>query len=551
MADTRRRRVFDDNPAVRVADVNALTIDEDLEESPKRPRAVNGERPSLSKLEELSLAVSCRPFWRAVEYVEQVVSHHPVVGRPRQHTIADAILFWFAAAITGGLRRADDELGDPVSWRRLAGVVAQQGRTNPAHQLSPTPITRFQYSRFFRRFLGKTDVDTLRSISRDHGVDTALAIGAFATSKGSRSRPDSSRCIAGDGTVLNTMFNPRKQRVDRATGEITYSRHDPDGRHIHQHKTKSHSGNDDKECVFCSENRDSERYRKSPDGLLSYESVFALVRIPHRRGRVILDVCLRQDGESDASAFTNMVLNLKHEYPELARGLQAAVYDMALHGEDSDRLQDAGVLVIVKVPLDPGRKIKARVMEKHSFKLVDGTVTTARIHVVDGTPCLKVYDGDAEEWYLKLCRFNTQINHQEAHEVIYTQWRVPDHPLADNMGNASVRIRHNSSESERQNGKRRAVYLRAIPESDPYFDRLFGGREDTESNNSQFKASLRNGRARSVGKILNELNQIAYQMTENNKAMYAHYKRTGDADTFSKRYSYKPPSRARPLLKAA
>ena len=47
--------------------------------------------------------------------------------------------------------------------------------------------------------------------------------------------------------------------------------------------------------------------------------------------------------------------------------------------------------------------------------------------------------------------------------------------------------------------RRRPRALRIVSEADPDFDSLYGLREDSESNNSQYKQTLHHGRARTVG----------------------------------------------------
>ena len=549
MADTRRRRVFADSDAVRVADLDALIIDEASDEPLTTPlRVVNGERQSVSQIEQLLRHTSTPWFREIVAYLEEVASTASSIGRPRQHTVADWVVFWLAAEIHGGVRRAHDELGDPVTWGRIHEEVAEQQPRSPEQRISAHPISRFQYSRFLDRYLGPDQLAVMGSISTANAVKTAVEVGLFDNAKGSRTRPDPGNCLTGDGTIINTMFNPPKRRADTETGEITHSRHDPDGRHHYDNKT--HTSDGDAECDMCSRAPNKNRRKPSLDRRGSYEAVSAVVQSGERQGRVILDMRLTQDGETEASVFTDMVLDLRKS-PEVEAGLQAVAYDMALHSVDTDRLLDEGIIVVNKLPLVKGKKIKRRAVRNQTLKLPDGTTTNTSVHFVNGTPCLKRFDADTEEWYLKLDRISTQINQQKAKKVIYTQWRVPRHPLAGDLADATLRIRHNSTKEERLSNNRRSLYSRPIPESDPCFDTLFGIRENAESNNENLKARLRNKRARSVGRIRNHLNLIAYQLIENDKTLFAHYLRTEDETRYAKHYRYRPPSRARPALTTA
>ena len=549
MADTRRRRVFAGSDAVCVADLDALVIDEASDELLATPlRLVNGERQSVSKIEQLLRLTSSPWFREIVAYLEEVASTAGRVGRPRLHTVADWVVFWLAAELHGGVRAAHDDLGDPVNWRRIREVVAEQQPTSPEQRISAHPINRFQYSRFLDRHLGPEQLTRLGSISTANAVETAVEVGLFDNAKGSRTRPDPANCVTGDGTVINTMFNPVRRRVNKETGEITHSRHDADGSYHYANKTHISVG--DTECDMCSAAPPKNRRKPSRGTRGSYEAVSVVAQSGQRQGRVVLDMRLTQDGETEASVFTDMVLDLL-KTPEIEAGLQAVAYDMALHSVDTDRLQDEGLVVVNKLPLVKGKKIKRHTVGNQTLKLPDGTTTETAVHFVNGTPCLRLFDADSEEWYLKLDRVNTQINEHKAKKVIYTQWRVPGHVLAGDLVDATLRIRHNSTNKERLSNNRRSLYSRPIPESDRCFDALFGIRENAESNNENLKARLRNKRARSVGRTRNQLNLIAYQLIENDKTLYAHFLRAEDDTGYAEHYTFRAPSRARPALAAA
>ena len=470
------------------------------------------------------------------------------IGRPRLHTVADWVVFWLAAELKGGVRRAHDELGDPANWGRIHAVVAEQQPTSPEQRISAHPINRFQYSRFLDRHLGPEQLTRLGSISTANAVETAVEVGLFDNAKGSRTRPDPANCVTGDGTIINTMFNPVRRRVNKETGEITHSRHDADGSYHYANKTHISVG--DTECDMCSAAPPKNRRKPSRGTRGSYEAVSVVAQSGQRQGRVVLDMRLTQDGETEASVFTDMVLDLR-KFPEIEAGLQAVAYDMALHSVDTDRLQDEGLVVVNKLPLVKGKKIKRHTVHDQTLKLPDGTTTETAVHFVNGTPCLKLFDADSEEWYLKLDRVNTQINQQKTKQIIYTQWRVPGHVLAGDLVDATLRIRHNSTNKERLSNNRRSLYSRPIPESDRCFDALFGIRENAESNNENLKARLRNKRARSVGRTRNQLNLIAYQLIENDKTLYAHFLRAEDDTGYAEHYTFRAPSRARPALAAA
>ena len=47
------------------------------------------------------------------------------------------------------------------------------------------------------------------------------------------------------------------------------------------------------------------------------------------------------------------------------------------------------------------------------------------------------------------------------------------------------------------------------------------------------------------------MNLLSFMMNENDKAMYAHFWRSGDYDAYDKRFAYRPVRLSEPLLKAA
>ena len=423
------------------------------------------------------------------------------------------------------------------------------GWDDPQWNLSDRQINRFQFDRFLNRYIGLDQIKELRRIISGKAVEDAQQLGQFPTSGGSRPTLTRDRCVYGDGSQLATMFGPRRKRVNPLTGEITYSRHDPDAIAHHHHDWVEDPYSGDVTCKICDSNKRQATTGNGSDGPQIYEMVTVLTRIDERQGRIILVNGLRDEDETDANWFTDMVLDLKRDNQALTDMPLVCVYDQRLNSADFDRLQDDGNIVNRKVGKDPGDRTKIRVLPNQRFKLANGTHITAAVHVARGAPSLKVYDGNAVEWLVEMERQKIQVNPLKCSKCLYVEWTVADHPLAGMFAGATVRLRHNSTKSERESGRRRSVYLRVCPESCPEHRKLFGPREDSESHNSTFKANLDYQRVRSVGRIRNELNLLAFQQNENDKAMYAHFLRTGDTAAYSTRFAYLPPRRAGPLLK--
>ena len=75
------------------------------------------------------------------------------------------------------------------------------------------------------------------------------------------------------------------------------------------------------------------------------------MRGPHRQERIPLFTALLTPGLTDANLFTQKLIQMCKDNPDLTKGLRAVAYDMALRSADSDRLMDHGILPITKTPV--------------------------------------------------------------------------------------------------------------------------------------------------------------------------------------------------------
>ena len=545
MAKGGYRNIFADGPVVRVDELDKP--DEDAP-APRPTRNLKGEREPLEAFERLLLALSSQPFWDTVAYVSQHSKEHintfTKPGRPRKHTSADWVMFWRLAEIAGGLRPAEDLLARHTNWleaQEVAKTMADKmGWNDKDWELSDKPMNRFQYDRFLIRYIGPEQALELRRLTRDNAMGDARTLGLFPPAGGSRPTLNLLRRVYGDGCEYKTMFDPRRKYLNTETGEITYSRHDPEAMPHHRHQFVEDTYTGDVTCKLCDANKQHPRSNGGLDGPLMYAAVSLATRIDERHGRLLLDGDLRDEGETDANVFTEMALDLQRGDPELQKMPLVFIYDMRLNSTDFDRLQDAGNIVIRKVADDPGGKTKIRVLHDQPFTLADGIKTTRDIHIAKGTPTLKEYDGNSIEHLIETTRQKIQINDLVNSKALYTEWRVADVPLAQEFAGAVVRISHNSTAEERRSGRRRSVFLRVCPESCPEHRAFFGKREDAESINSTHKSQLNDNRVRYKGRIRNRLDHIAHRQNQNDKTMYNYLIQKGDMAAYRKRFNYKP-----------
>lgn len=132
------------------------------------------------------------------------------------------------------------------------------------------------------------------------------------------------------------------------------------------------------------------------------------MRGPHRQERIPLFTALLTPGLTDANLFTQKLIQMCKDNPDLTKGLRAVAYDMALRSADSDRLMDHGILPITKTPRTSRGKTAAVNLGPHPFKTATGQAET-NIVALNGTPNIAVMDGEGNPHYQPLRRILTQI----------------------------------------------------------------------------------------------------------------------------------------------
>ncbi len=515
-ADQNLRRVFFSGiQPVAASEVKASLDDFTTEERADGPsdavssssggrRKVRGEPLGLSHIELIEATASHSWLWEYAETLEKDIQETPRYGRPREHTVFEALLFEMASAWRGSYRDTARTFADPKTWQRLQDTIAQAWPWHPRRRLSNKPISREQHHRFRERYLHGETLEELTQIVNDVVLNAASHLGLLTAEAGSVNHPNTTQFITGDGTWIPSMYkNGPRQIINPKTGKVRPF--DPDA--VYYHTPTGEIGR----------------------GACGQQAVLAIARGPHRNERIILDTAFKPAGKSDATVFCDMVLNIRKQNPHLRKGLRGVVYDMALHATDIDRFLDAGIIPISKVQRTRGSKPAAVNLGKHAFTTPKGKRTAAEVIALDGTPCITVINETGTDSYMPLQRVHTQLNRHINITTVYGTWQAPDHPLTPPILNgATTLIRHNSTTEERNIGKRRTRALRVMPEgTDPDFDRIFGLREDPESTNSHIKSLLRNGRARTVGTPRQTLNLIAYQITVMTTALISHHQRTG------------------------
>ena len=266
-----------------------------------------------------------------------------------------------------------------------------------------------------------------------------------------------------------------------------------------------------------------------------YTAVILAARSPYGNERIIFDVGLQSGGrgeESEANLATRMFLALLDDHPDEFKYVRGMIYDMALRSRDQDRLLDAGKIPIVKIPYSPNGDPAWQNLGPYIFTNEHGQTTQQVVYAVNGTPCILGTDGNGVQWYVPLQRKQTKIEGKKPGKLrVYGHWAIQKTGIIAGLGlggyeGTEIRIRHDTPLKGRKN-KRRTSALSVIPESDPWFQRVYGKREDLESINSVIKRGLLYQRSRTTGKDKVLFMLLMFQLLTIAVAVYAHHARTG------------------------
>ena len=188
-------------------------------------------------------------------------------------------------------------------------------------------------------------------------------------------------------------------------------------------------------------------------------------------------------GRNDADRAAAMLRRLLDEHGDTLRpGLRGLVYDSAMTSDTVDQVLDMGVLPITRVPRSRGGGYQSVNLGTCTFTGTDGTQHDHDVVAINGAPAVVLTDSDGHEITVPLHRKQIRWENSQSQHVAYGHYAMPDTPpVPTRLRGASTVIRLNSLDSEAGSHKRRTQALRAIPEGDAGFVRLYGIRENVES----------------------------------------------------------------------
>ena len=541
MAD--RPRLFEGLAPVSVAEVNSIVGDDSTEQrkdgpaagrakqhrrrrrtkktgdrTPPRkasPKKVKGRRFRPSEMQELQAVACFKPLWEQAWLLESVMvateraSNPTNVGRNREYSAFDGLLFEAQSWIAGSYQRLADNLADVVNyWQPMSRAAAEAYPGDVRFKMSKKPISIHQFRRFRKKYLNDKILERLRHMIDEASVEACLDMGMFAPDAGSLTNPDPYSFVSADGCWVPALTSlTLDDAVDPQTGEII-RRYDPDALPYHTN--------------------DGE-WAASP----GYLHVSVLARSPYRNERVILASRLKsahnpEVNRNDATITVDILLDLIERFPKLRDGLAGVVYDMALSVADFDRLLDEGLIPVSKVPLTSQGRVATQNLGPHEFKTKQGNKVTLVVIAVDGTPCVTFTDGNGIDYYMPLKLIQVKKPNRKKRIQIATRWALPENALVPvNLVGAKARVRHSRTIQEKLDNKSRSRALRVFPESDERFPDLLGRRQDSESDNDDHKSKLWNRRCRTIRHRNVELNQVSRQVHRLVSALMSYHNRTG------------------------
>ena len=400
------------------------------------------------------------------------LAHH--LPRRRRHPLALHLGHLALQRAIGSGNRLDAELGAGGGWPRMVtayntGAVRHgDGRT-----LGPylTPLTA-DTVRHLREHLTRDPVlDQLRTALTIHSVTHAIDIGLLPTRGGSLTHPHPTRTVYGDGTIIRPLY-----RHD------TPGRHDPDIAQHHNHEG-AHWGNN---------------------------LVLVCVRGPQPHRRIILGVDRVTDPGREADTAVDL---FRAVIPHAGPRVQAIAYDGAFRGVHHNLLmRELGVVVITKVHAASRRD---------QLKIVRTLPLDTRHHTIDGRSCphrLVIHDGAIREADLDAAGDLHLSEPLHRQQVRRTRSERNGYRFALGVAIPCPRGPFTSWFSVHPH----ADQLRLLPESDPDFARLYGLRNDSESGNAAYKATLPFRRAAALGWRRQLLDALAWAILVNSRAHARH-----------------------------
>ena len=505
------------------------THDEDDDDD---DRGVQGEPVEMSTAQFAEAAVTFAPLWEFVEwFLHEENKKRRGPGRPREHTVAQAVLVWMVKSEEMSERAIIVELKD--HWPRVCAAAAAAWPNHPNRRMPDKPMSRGQYRRFADRHLANNPeahenpahenpaherlvLDIMRAAAK-----AARHMGMLDPNDGSLNRPSPDRTVYGDETFIRDRFNRKPSDCFNAQGEQIH-RFDPDSRVYYTNNPKD-------------------------KGTRGYKVFTLSVRNDWVNQRIILASGVRDSDVTEANNFVDQLRLLREVCPEVRDGANTATYDGAVHATHVDDIYGHGVMPVIRTQMNNSSEPASIVLHDIEFKCRDGQTRRRDVRGLHGTPTLDFVDGGGYESHQPLRSVNTYLRPNADHTLRwYQDVDVPDNAALGPLCGATATLRLDSTPPECAPGRprRRTTALRALTSTSRYFRRVKGRREDSESINNNIKATMPNQRVRSIGTPRVDIDQLGFQAHTTIKALIHHYYENGG--NITEFFGQRPPITPRP-----
>ncbi len=399
------------------------------------------------------------------------------VGRPRHHPAAAHLAFGALARLWRSGARIDGEL--PALWPAFVegfNAGADTAQTEPI-DTRVGPVTWHHFRRARDRMTDDVTLAALRDAFTAHSLAVAHDLGLLRSNgPGSLTRPDPSRLLYGDGTIVRPMYRNATELDDdeKAKTSGRTRRQDPD----------------------------AELHVRHDGTIIGHNFVTLCARTPDRWGRVVLAVDHVPAPGQEAATAVELV---EAVHAHAGTGIQAVVYDGAFTGVHIERLMThCGLQVINKVASAPtpaelkaaGTKLpKHHVLGIYTHTPADGRGDCKHTVVARAGALVEVDLDDAGEPIVIAELRRKQVKRYRRPGGGYRFSLGAELPCPRQPFTIWVSPHPNPGDTDH----RRPENIRLLPPADDAFDPRYAVRNDAESFNAHFKATLLVDRAMSLG----------------------------------------------------
>lgn len=440
---------------------------------------------------------------------------NPGVGRPRELAPWSVLLLGVLARHYRSGVRAALELGSDLVWRHVlheAEHARELGFDVPAAPRAPG----WHAWRRARDHVWATDdgLADIADIHLQHAVALAGELGlADPAGGGSWSHPARTRALYGDGTLVRPLYNPPiAVRVAREDGTVEIRYPDPTTGELLSEPSRRF----DPDCA-------EHHGHSGPVHGINY--VAWHLRGAQHYQRLIVHIAAVPGPGREAETAVQSLADVRRAFGD---GIQVVVYDGALRGVHIDAIMRRyGYLVLCKPPTDQPADATPAMLRLPNGRAARASMLGAWEHDPGGRRCVHLIaavDGAPCEITLDEAGDPTLVGALSRRQV--KRPRTKDGRYRFSAGYEVACSREPfwvwlSPHAERgDDSARRAETFRIITANDPDGSTLYGIRSDAEAHHNEYKQTLRNTRAMSVGARRGLLDQYMFALGHN--AVVAH-----------------------------